>query len=375
MKFKIGFSAEEKKENPAREVKQKTKAEVKTKPSLVDIRFPDIYKSYTYYNDRFDLHEGDTVFVDGKLEGVAGRVVAVTCNFKIKLSDYKRVISVADTDVKGQLYFHKTRVVSFDPTTIPFGKIASWYFPPTDPEDIVSGEDDSTILLDKPETWKADIDPSEYEDIDDYLGVLKGYMGNADIVRIMDNKKVTDHHAIIPTMEITKTELSELPKGERWVLELIAARLLCATAQPYNYEATTVTLDCAGHIFTAKGKTVPEVEYEYKILNVKLTTTPLERVVASRMNAEQKEICELLMTTKGCRQYVGNVFGDTNWIPYVTSYYGYRVHPISGDKNYHTGVDIGMSQGTEIRTLSTPIRRGGMNSAAYRAAPNSTTRR
>lgn len=172
MKFKIGFSAEEKKENPAREVRKDSKAEVKPKPSLVDIRFPDIYKSYTYYNDNFDLHEGDTVFVDGKLEGVAGRVVAVTYNFKIKLSDYKRVISVADTDVKGQLYFHKTRVVSFDPATIPFGKIASWYFPVTDPEDVVSGEDDSTILLDKPETWKADIDPSEYEDIKDYLSVV-----------------------------------------------------------------------------------------------------------------------------------------------------------------------------------------------------------
>jgi len=100
---------------------------------------------------------------------------------------------------------------------------------------------------------------------------------------------------------------------------------------------------------TTHHQSATEVEYEYKILNVKLTTTPLEKVVASRMNAEQKEICELLMTTKGCRQYVGNVFGDTNWIPYVTSYYGYRVHPISGDKNYHTGVDIGMSQGTEIR--------------------------
>ncbi len=100
---------------------------------------------------------------------------------------------------------------------------------------------------------------------------------------------------------------------------------------------------------TTHRQSATEVEYEYKILNVKLTTTPIERVVASRMNAEQKEICELLMTTKGCRQYVGNVFGDTNWIPYVTSYYGYRVHPISGDKNYHTGVDIGMAQGTEIR--------------------------
>ena len=191
MKFKIGFSAEEKKENPAGEVQQETKAEVKPKPSLVDIRFPDIYKSYTYYNDRFDLHVGDTVFVDGKLEGIAGRVVAVTYNFKIKLSDYKRVISVADTDVKGQLYFHKTRVVSFDPATIPFGKIASWYFPPTDPEDIVSGEDDSTILLDKPETWKADIDPSEYEDIDDFFGVVYLSLDNGVGKAIVKDKK--DH--------------------------------------------------------------------------------------------------------------------------------------------------------------------------------------
>lgn len=100
---------------------------------------------------------------------------------------------------------------------------------------------------------------------------------------------------------------------------------------------------------TTASEAATEVEYEYKILNVKLTSTPLENVVVSRMNAEQKEMCELLMATKGGRQYVENVFGDTNWIPYVTSYYGYRVHPISREKNYHTGVDIGMSQGTSIR--------------------------
>ncbi len=94
-------------------------------------------------------------------------------------------------------------------------------------------------------------------------------------------------------------------------------------------------------------ETEEEVPYEWRILNVKLTVTPLENLVVSRMNADQKEICEILLQTKGNRQYVKNVFG-TNWLPYVTSYYGYRVHPISGEKNYHTGVDIGMPQGTEI---------------------------
>ena len=90
-----------------------------------------------------------------------------------------------------------------------------------------------------------------------------------------------------------------------------------------------------------------EVPYEWRILNVKLTSTPLANLAVQRMSADQKEICEILLQTKGNRQYVGNVFG-TNWLPYVTSYYGYRVHPISGEKNYHTGVDIGMAQGTEI---------------------------
>lgn len=94
-------------------------------------------------------------------------------------------------------------------------------------------------------------------------------------------------------------------------------------------------------------ETEEEVPYEWHILNVTLTSTPLENLVVSRMDADQKEICEILLQTKGNRQYVKNVFG-ANWLTYVTSYYGYRVHPISGEKNYHTGIDIGMPQGTEI---------------------------
>ena len=94
-------------------------------------------------------------------------------------------------------------------------------------------------------------------------------------------------------------------------------------------------------------ETEVEVEYEWRILNVQLSAVPMENLVVSRMSSEQKEICELLLMTKGNRQYVKNVFG-TNWLPYVTSYYGYRIHPISGQKNYHTGVDIGMPQGTDI---------------------------
>ena len=54
--------------------------------------------------------------------------------------------------------------------------------------------------------------------------------------------------------------------------------------------------------------------YEWHILNVTLTSMPLENLVVSRMDADQKEICEILLQTKGNRQYVKNVFG-TNWLP------------------------------------------------------------
>ena len=90
----------------------------------------------------------------------------------------------------------------------------------------------------------------------DNMSFGKGCAGEPDIDRVTDSGKVTDHHAIIPTVEIARTDLSELPSGERDVLTLIAARLLCATAQANRFEAVTAVLDCEGYSFTAKGKTV-----------------------------------------------------------------------------------------------------------------------
>ena len=84
----------------------------------------------------------------------------------------------------------------------------------------------------------------------------KGCAGEPDIDRVTDDSKVTDHHAIIPTVEIARTDLSELPSGERDVLTLIAVRLLCATTQANRFEAVTAMLDCQEYTFTAKGKTI-----------------------------------------------------------------------------------------------------------------------
>ena len=74
--------------------------------------------------------------------------------------------------------------------------------------------------------------------------------------QVIDDRKVTDHHAIIPTRSLREEALSGLPVGERAVLELVALRLLCAVAQPYIFDDTAVVLECAGAEFAAKGRTV-----------------------------------------------------------------------------------------------------------------------
>ena len=73
---------------------------------------------------------------------------------------------------------------------------------------------------------------------------------------MISDKDVSDHHAIIPTMEIEKADLKLLPVGERNLLLLVCCKLLCASAEPYEYEAVTATFDCCGHSFTAKGKRI-----------------------------------------------------------------------------------------------------------------------
>jgi 3D (Asp-Asp-Asp) domain-containing protein len=87
---------------------------------------------------------------------------------------------------------------------------------------------------------------------------------------------------------------------------------------------------------------------ERRILEVTLTSRSLTDVINSRMNAEQLEMYNVYMLTKGARQYVGSPF-PFNWLPNVSSYYGYRIHPIHKDKRNHRGVDIGLPQGTEIQ--------------------------
>ena len=80
--------------------------------------------------------------------------------------------------------------------------------------------------------------------------------------RILNSKKVSDHHAIIPTAEAIKTAPAALPENERNILFLIAAKLLMAVAQPFEYETVTASFFCGGMTFAAKGKTVKKEGYK-----------------------------------------------------------------------------------------------------------------
>lgn len=91
-----------------------------------------------------------------------------------------------------------------------------------------------------------------------------------DVNRVINNSKVTDHHAIIPTAEIQKQDLSKLSQGERDILMLISQRLLCATGEKQRISETEIKVECDGEEFQAKGKMVLEMgwkSYEMEFRN------------------------------------------------------------------------------------------------------------
>lgn len=90
----------------------------------------------------------------------------------------------------------------------------------------------------------------------DTMTFVPQVMFNPDIKRVLNSKKVTDHHAIIPTVEIALTDLSALPETERKILSIVANRLLCATGEKHLYETVKAELSSGGHVFATSGKSV-----------------------------------------------------------------------------------------------------------------------
>ena len=103
-----------------------------------------------------------------------------------------------------------------------------------------------------------------------------------------------------------------------------------------------------------------EEEYEVSILRVVLTAKPLETVVAGRMDAEQKEIFALYAQTGGLLQEFASPV-SLHWYNYVSSYYGYRKDPLTGNEELHRGVDIAVPTGTTVYATHD----GTVTAAAY----------
>ena len=125
----------------------------------------------------------------------------------------------------------------------------------------------------------------------DKVPFAKGLNISPQFDRILNSKKVSDHHAIIPTAEFVKQGFDALAESERKLLSLICCKLLCAVAGPHIYEAVTATFTCAGKEFTAKGKTVlspgwKEIDRRFRS---SLKTDSNEETEAVR---ELPELCE-----------------------------------------------------------------------------------
>lgn len=162
MKLKIGFASGDTENKKTVETYKKEARSVVPRKSVVQVSFPGRGMALAYYNDLFDLRVGDLVYVDGKLEGQRGRVVEVNYNFKIKISDYKRVIALVDTEVQGQFHNAGSHFVTFDPHAIPASKVVTWFKAPLKDDDVfVSGNDDTSFCLENLKDMKVSASVAE----------------------------------------------------------------------------------------------------------------------------------------------------------------------------------------------------------------------
>ena len=157
MSFKIGFASEHQENTAPEGTVEMSKTEAESRRSVVQVFFPERNMNLAYYNDRFDLKVGDLVYVDGKLEGLRGRVTSVNYTFKIKLSDYQRVIAKIDTEIHGTFFYVGSHVVTFDRNALPAKQVITWFrAPQPEDEEIVTGFDDTAFSLDELQEMHAE---------------------------------------------------------------------------------------------------------------------------------------------------------------------------------------------------------------------------
>lgn len=97
-----------------------------------------------------------------------------------------------------------------------------------------------------------------------------------------------------------------------------------------------------------------------KVCYVTLSSKTFTGIATGNLNSDQLERYNIYNSSRGCRQFLGSPF-DLNWIGNISSYYGYRISPTSGEVAMHNGLDIAMSEGTQILA----VQDGTVKTAAY----------
>lgn len=176
--------------------------------------------------------------------------------------------------------------------------------------------------------------------------LFEGIIHEPDIGRITNNAKVTDHHAIIPTVQLENQDLTELPESEQKIIRLVAMRLLSATGEKHIYDETSVTLTCEGYEFKAKGKTVVQDGWK-----------SVERCFKETLKSKEKDEPEHSLPSLNEKDILSSV--DSS----VTEHYTSPPKPYTEDSllsAMETAGNDAFDDDTEKKGLGTPATRAGI---------------
>lgn len=176
--------------------------------------------------------------------------------------------------------------------------------------------------------------------------LFEGIIHEPDIGRITNNAKVTDHHAIIPTVQLENQDLTELPESEQKIIRLVAMRLLSAAGEKHIYDETSVTLTCEGYEFKAKGKTVVQDGWK-----------SVERCFKETLKSKEKDEPERSLPSLNEKDILSSV--DSS----VTEHYTSPPKPYTEDSllsAMETAGNAEFDDDTEKKGLGTPATRAGI---------------
>ena len=178
------------------------------------------------------------------------------------------------------------------------------------------------------------------------LPLFGGITHEPDIGRITNNAKVTDHHAIIPTVQLENQDLTELPESEQKIIRLVSVRLLSATGEKHIYDETSVTLTCEGFEFKAKGKTVVQDGWK-----------SVERCFKETLKSKEKDEPERSLPSLNEKDILSSVDAS------VTEHYTSPPKPYTEDSllsAMETAGNAEFDDDTEKKGLGTPATRAGI---------------